>query len=366
MTGASPATISGKVTRPDGTTPVVGATVVATDNLIPTAKFQAVTQADGTYTIKQVPSQTTYTLTVTAPGFGASIPVSYPVPNPNDPIAGQRDTLVQPAKAYVGFDFKLKPIPGNITGLVRDRISQVGIANAVVTATLGSTSFTAITDVNGNYTISGLDPGDWGLVATAPGYAPNVPVSVTVITNQTVTAPIIDLDRVAPGSISGLITRTSDGSPLDGVSVELKDQTGAIVGTQLTGPVQTGTGGYKFNYKFDTVPAGVTYTVTPTKSGYTAVPLSKQAAVTAGTETQNINFQMDPLHTFPGQLTMVSAPYDYPGIDIGDLLSVPVADRDGTIFRLATWEFGGYVFYPQSPANNFRLGRGYFMSYKNN
>ena len=368
LTQAEPATIKGKVTRTDGTTPVVGATVTAAGNDPNNPiTINATSDANGDYAVERVPAGITYTLTVTAAGFGASIPVSYTVPNPNDPIAGQRDTVVQPAKVYLGFNFQLKPIPGTVTGRVIDGANNAGIPGAVVTATLGNVSATATTDANGNYTLSNLDPGVWGLVAVAPGYGQNNPaVNVTVISNQNVVAPDIVLNRIPPGSISGLITRSTDSNALAGVQVVVKDPAGSIQATTTTGPLQIGPGGYRFNYKFDNVPAGVTYTVIPTLAGYTAVPLSKQAPVTSNLETKDINFQMDPLHTFPGSLSMVSAPYDYAGTDVADLLSIPQQDRDGVTFRFATWELGGYVFYPANPAREFRLGRGYFLGYKNN
>ena len=59
---------------------------------------------------------------------------------------------------------------------------------------------------------------------------------------------------------------------------------------------------------------------------------------------------MDPLHTFPGQLTMVSAPYDYSAYDVAQLLSVPPADVANGNFLFATWSLGSYVFYPSEPA----------------
>src|SRR5204863_3904771 len=135
----------------------------------------------------------------------------------------------------------------------------------------------------GNYTINNLDPGSWSLVATAPGYGPNAPVVVAVVSNQTTTAPTIRLVKVAPGSLSGLVTRTSDNAPLEGVTITVKDQAGRTIATTTTGPAQT-VNGYTFNYKFDTLPAGVTYVVSADKSGFTPTPASQNAAVISGVE----------------------------------------------------------------------------------
>jgi hypothetical protein len=211
-------------------------------------------------------------------------------------------------------------------------------------------------------------------VATAPGYAPNSPaISITVVSGQNVTAADILLSTIPPGSISGLVTRTSDGAALPGVLIQLKDPNGNVVTSTTTTTAQTDSSGYRYNYKINNVPAGVTYTVTATRNGFTANPASRTAAVKSGEETKNVNFAMDPLHTFGASLSLVSAPYDYAGYDLvndvtgrGGLLDVPIADAQNGTFKFATWDLGKYVFYPTPPANTFRLGRGYFMAYKQN
>jgi hypothetical protein len=376
MTEAAGASIKGKVTRTDGTTPVVGATVTATNIADPTQTFTATTDANGTYQIDRVPAFARYTLTVTAPGFGASIPLSYTVEDPNDPTGNK---FIQPATNYGPFDFQLKAEPGSLTGTVKVANPTndpnfppdgTAIAGATVTATCGPLTATAVTDANGNFSFSptntpanGLDPGTCTLVATAPGYAPNSPVSVVIVSAQTATAAIT-LAPIAPGQLSGLVTRTSDGAPLSGVLITLKDPAGNTVATTTTGAPQT-VNGYTFNYRFASVPAGVSYTVSASLAGFTPTQASQTAAVTSGVETKGVNFQMEPLHTFPGALSLVSAPYEYAQAGTGrvaDLLSV----TDLASFLFVTWDVGGYIFYPTPPADTFHLGRGYFMAYKNN
>ncbi|MCL5284121.1 MAG: carboxypeptidase regulatory-like domain-containing protein, partial [Armatimonadetes bacterium] len=371
MTAAPPASLTGKVTLTDGTTPIAGAVVTATDNSDPTGntKVTATTGTDGTYTIAQLPSQTTYTLSVSDPNYGAAIAVNsgvtplgstYPVPNPNDPNQAQRDTVVQSGKSYTGFDFELKPIPGSLAGVVSDKNTSVGISGATVTATFGSETQTATTSSNGSYSFSALDPGTWSLVATAAGYTPNSPaVTASVVSNQTTTGINIQLLPSPPGSLSGLVTRSNDNSPLSGVTITIVS--GSVQQTTVTGPVQT-SGGYQYNYKFSGVPSNSTFTITATLSGFTAVPASQSASVTPGTETQNINFAMNPLHTFPGPLTLVSAPYDYSGTDVAQLLGIQNISR----FYFVGWENNQYIYYPTAPANVLHLGTGYFLSYQSN
>ncbi|MBM3495872.1 MAG: hypothetical protein FJX72_16340, partial [Armatimonadetes bacterium] len=373
MTKAEPAVVTGKVTRLDGTTPVVGATLTLTDVLPPNATFTATTDANGDYTISRVPSQTTYTLTCTAVGYGESTPVSYPVPNPNDPIQGQRDKLVAPAKVYLGFNFRLKAEQGDATGRVLAAATDLPIAGATVTATQGTQNVIATTDANGAYSFNrantppnGLDPGTWAVVATAPGYSPNDPAeAVTVESNGTVTVPTIKLETTPPGSVSGLVTRTSDGAAQPGVKVELRDGSGNLVAEGTTTSAVT-TGGYTYNFLLEDVPAGVTYTVTVSAQGFTPTPASRQAKVESQKETRNVNFTMEPLHTFSSALSLISTPYDYSGVDAGDLLSIPPADRTNGAFLLATWDLQKYRLYPQPLVTSFRSGRGYFMAYRTN
>lgn len=372
MTAAEPAVVKGKVTRTDGTTPVVGATVTLTDNLAPHETFTATTDANGEYVISRVPSQTTYTLTVAADNFGESIPPSYQVPNPNDPIATQRDTVVQPAKTYEGFDFKLKPEQGSVTGKVLKAADGTPISGATVTATQGTQKVTAVTNDQGAYTFSkdntpanGLDPGVWSLVATAPGYKPNDAITVTVVSKQSVTAEDIRLETTPPGLVSGLVTRTSDGAPIKGVTIELRDAAGNLVASGKTVDPVTDGDDYRYNYRLTDVPAGVTYTVTATLEGFTARPASREAAVQSQQETKSVDFQLEPLHTFSGALSLVSSPYDY-AQNVADLLGIPSADRTNGSFLFATWDLRKYVYFPQPPASTLRLGRGYFLGYKSN
>jgi flagellar hook assembly protein FlgD len=374
MSPAADAVIKGKILRTDGVTPVVGATVSAKDNNDATAPvITAVSDSNGDYTLDRVPSQTTYTLTVTAVGFGESIPLSRVAPDPADPITTQRDAFIQAAKTYIGFDFQLKPEQGSATGKVLNNSDSSPIAGATVTATFGNQTVTAVTDGSGAYSFNknnspanGLDPGSWALVASAPGFGTNIaPVSVIVVSNQNTVAADIRLDPVLPGSVSGYVTRSTDGAGVSGVTVELRDQNGVLVKSGTTAADQT-VNGYTFNFKIDAVPAGVTYTVSVSKTGFTPTPATRTATVTSNTETKNINFVLAPLHTFPGQLSMVSAPYDYNAFDVADLLSIPTGDRVPSIFRFGRWELQSYVFYPNPAASTFRLGKGYFISYTPN
>ena len=36
------------------------------------------------------------------------------------------------------------------------------------------------------------------------------------------------------------------------------------------------------------------------------------------------------------------------------------------MFKFATWDLNRYIYYPEPPANTFRIGRGYFLGYRTN
>lgn len=387
MTVAEKSTIKGHVSRASSTTtPVVGATVTATEvvpvggaNVTPTV-VSTKTDSNGDYVLSGVPAGVKYTLTCTATGYGASVPDSYILPDAN---AG---TVLAPATIYEPFDFTLKADQGVVTGTVvawdANLPNNIGapIAGAVVTATQGDLSVVATTDSNGNFSFNktntppnGLDPGTWSIVATAPGYGPNTPAAtVNVVSGTTPSRPDQDpikLKTVPPGSIQGLVTGSADGKPLGGVVIEVRDQAGKLVtsnapaGTSSTVQIDPVTNN-PYNYTLD-VPAGPTYVVTAVASGFSSSPASRNVTVSSQQTTKGVDFVMQPLWTFSGTPNMVSTPYDYPAptYTAGGLLGGIGTD---SAFKFATWDLGRYVYYSSAPANTFRLGRGYWLGYKTN
>ncbi len=89
---------------------------------------------------------------------------------------------------------------GEIAGTVTDAVTGDPIANATVTAGIGSTR----TDINGNYLIT-LPVGDHDVTATKYGWVTNAPITVTVLEDQTVTGDVA-LDGATPVAVSGNVT----------------------------------------------------------------------------------------------------------------------------------------------------------------
>lgn len=346
LTKAEPGVLKGKVTYPDGTTPIQGALVTATE-VITGQQFTAMSDAQGNYVIPRLPTSRVedgggYDVTATKAGF-----------SPDQPPQPVRVSI--PPATEVTQDFRLKPAPGNVTGTVTRADTGDPIANALVTIKSGATTVaSATTDQNGQYTITGVDGGTYQATASAAGFSPQTK-TIVVQSNQTITENF-QLEPVPPGSISGLVVRQGDQQPEEGVEVEVVSSNKTYRTT--TGPVQT-ENGYTFNWRITGVDAG-DYTVRVRKSGFTPVPDSRTVTVQSDTETTGVNFTLKPLHTFAAGLSLISVPFDYPTQDPADVLNVPAADRPS--FKLFAWSLGRYVLYPNVPADRVRLGRAFFLN----
>jgi hypothetical protein len=344
LTKAEPGVLRGKITYPDGTTPIQGALVTATE-VITGQQFTAVSDAQGNYVIPRLPTSRVedgggYDVTATKEGF-----------SPDQPPQPVRLSI--PPATEVTQDFRLKPAPGSVTGTVTRSDTGEPIPNARVR--INSTPpAEAVTDENGRYTITNVDGGTYQATASAAGFSSQTK-TITVVSSQTITEDF-QLDPVPPGSVSGLVIRQGDQQPEEGVEVELVSSNKTY--TTLTGPVQT-QDGYTFNWRITGVDAGE-YTVHVRKRGFTPVPESRRITVQSETETRGVNFSLRPLHTFSAGLSLISVPFDYPTQDPADVLNVPVAERPD--FRLFGWSQGRYVRYPNPPADRVMLGRGFFLN----
>jgi Concanavalin A-like lectin/glucanases superfamily/GDSL-like Lipase/Acylhydrolase family/SdrD B-like domain/CarboxypepD_reg-like domain len=169
----------------------------------------------------------------------------------------------------------------SISGTVSTQNSIKGLPNtpmAGVTMTLsGAANGTTTTNVNGNYTFTGLTRGNYTI---SPGKAwyTFTPASRSVTINGANTQGQ-NFSGVFTGqtkySISGVVT--SGGSGLSGVTMTLS---GSAIGTTPTDS--------NGNYSFTGLSNGI-YTIRPSKAGYTFTPASISVTIN-GANTQGQNF----------------------------------------------------------------------------
>ncbi|MBI5675406.1 MAG: carboxypeptidase regulatory-like domain-containing protein [Nitrospirae bacterium] len=173
----------------------------------------------------------------------------------------------------------------SISGSVKTS-AGTGVPNVVVTLS-GDATGTATTDSIGNYTISNLVPGSYTLTPSATGFTFTSPLNV-VITGSDLTSQNF---TVASYNVSGAVT-TSSGAGLATVSMNLSgtNTNGGVVNITTT----TNTSGA---YAFAGLLPG-TYTLTPSKAGYTFTPAS--VTVSGADVTQNFVVQV---YTISGAAT---------------------------------------------------------------
>lgn len=242
----NPSSISGNVSALGGGA-LAGATVsvqgVATTTTLST----------GTYTLS-LPAGT-HSVTVTRSGYVTPQSVS---------------VTVNPGQSLSGINFQMSANAGVMSG----RVSSAGqpLPGASVTATNGVSTFTVVTNANGDYSFS-LAPGTWRKFAFRQGF-------ITSVTDTTVIGP----GQTSSNNNFNLVQNTaivrgtvrSNNLPLSGVTVRLVDNANA---NNNFSTVTSITGEYAL-----TVEAGKAYTQTFSATGYATVSQTT-ATLAAGSST---------------------------------------------------------------------------------
>ena len=163
------------------------------------------------------------------------------------------------------------------------------------------------------------------------------------------------------GTLTGTITAADTGAALPGVAVNVLSVAGGVsVGATTT----DASGVYTL-----AVPTGLPLTVTAsaytaTGGHYAGAKAPATAALTAG-QTAAVNLALQPAHTFPAGLQMISSPYDYSAVgDFSAVFGFGSAPSSNSA-RLIAWNpaLSSYVFYPNAPANTLTPGVGYWASF---
>ncbi|ACQ82351.1 LPXTG-motif cell wall anchor domain protein [Beutenbergia cavernae DSM 12333] len=236
----APASVSGTVTA--GGSGVPGAVVTITG---PGGTFTTPTAADGTYSFGDLPPGD-YTVTL-------EVPFGYTADGPTE----QQVTVE--TEDVTDVDFAVQK-PGAVGGTVTDDEGNP-IAGATVTVSGPDGDVALTTDDAGSYFLDQLPQGEYTITLTVPdGYTGDVTELTTTITAAGESR--LDQDFVVAADeppltvpAGGTVTDT-DGNPVPGAEVTVRDSGGAVVGTVTTG--DDGTWGLE-------LPPGAGYTaeVTP-------------------------------------------------------------------------------------------------------
>jgi hypothetical protein len=222
-------TLQGTVTDTSGA-PVAGARV---DAVGPVTR-RATTNRDGIYRFVGL-SEGTYDMTVTAPDYNPATATGVAV------VEGQTTTQ----------DFVLSGV-GTIEGTVMSSANDP-IAGAQVQV-MGPVTRTTMTDNNGFYRFR-LPVGAYDMTVTVFAYNPGSASGVMVIDGQTTTQNFT-LIPAPSHSVSGTVTNSITGTPIQGASVRI-----------LNTPIPPATTDANGMYLFPSVPEG-TYDIQATAAGF--------------------------------------------------------------------------------------------------
>lgn len=214
-------TISGTVTSAGA--PIAGATVMANANppLPYPASAMAITLADGSYTLT-VP-QGGYQVNFSAAGYLGEVYDNFPVNGVN-----RTSVAVTEGQATTAINADLAA-GATVTGTVRDHLGAP-LQGAGVQAWLqGQSGFSpagsAITDVNGAYTLSGLAPGPYLVTAGKSGWSQvfatgsAAPTAADVQTLAAGSTTTTNFSLLLPGALSARLLDDA-GQPIVGGSVQ--------------------------------------------------------------------------------------------------------------------------------------------------
>lgn len=180
----------------------------------------------------------------------------------------------------------------------------------------------ATSDAQGNYTINGLTPGTYRIVPSKNSYVFSPPhIDVNVLTTNLANQNFEGIYTSPPEySISGRISDEQN-QPLSGVTISLPD------GTSTTSDASG-------NYTLAGLSAG-SFTVTPSKNGYTFMPASRTVSLTTGgAVSQDFIAHAIPLPTYTvgGQIKDTNG-FALQGVTVSDNAGHSgQTDKDGRYF----------------------------------
>jgi 5-hydroxyisourate hydrolase-like protein (transthyretin family) len=209
----------------------------------------------------------TYTVSASAQGF----------------VSGSTTAnVVEPnATAVTVHLTRLIPQPGDVSGVVTDATTGAPIAGALVDYNDSVRLHGQVTTAaDGSYTIPALDTNNnpYAFSFRAGGYAAQFVSKFNLVPGQTNT---INAALVPLGTLSGVVTDASTGSPIAGAQVQIGTVDGQGTFSPYAGVTTDKTGAYTAG-----VPAG-TYTLIFSANLHTTLTVSNVAVSSGGATTQN-------------------------------------------------------------------------------
>jgi PKD repeat protein/flagellar hook assembly protein FlgD len=296
---------------------------------LPNASVQAINNSNqvqassssglgGAYSIRGLPAGS-YKLRAVKGGYVTEYyklvdgePVGTTDPNQAQLVPAANDTETS------GIDFTLSR-PGSIVGFVKDNFKQP-IADATVRAEFSDCSLAAVTTTNdtGGYVITGINPGDYKVKASAVNYlaeyyndAADCDSAALVPVNETGETGGINFSLARLGQISGRVTDSSDPpNPIVGTNVQvLTACSGALVDAAATD--QYG------DYTIKGLQPSLTYRVRAMASGFvteyykppdgtTDCSQSDPVPAVIDTITENIDLRLNRVGSISGIVTDTS------------------------------------------------------------
>jgi len=316
---AQPGSISGTVTDAGGTG-IVGATVTAFE--VGGGYGTTTTVTGGTYQILNLPASDVYVVTAQMDNYAT----------------GEQNVVLADGEQKTGVDFALLG-SGSISGTVYESDGTTPAAGALVTATAaGVDSGSALTDSNGDYTISGLLPDANYTVAVTAAIGFELPVAqagIAVVAAQD--TPDIDFVLLERGSISGTVTDGTD--PIEGATVIATSGAGGGSGSATTNEFG--------DYSILDLPAG-TYSILAQADGFITGQLAG-VVVTAGTDTPDQDFALVAMGSISGTV------YESDGTTTIEGATVIATEPGGGLGTAVTIADGTYLIESLAASANYTV-----------
>jgi hypothetical protein len=225
--------IVGRVTRKSDGAGIQGVTIQAFTGFNmddPDNVFTAITNTDGYYYINGLLSGKYFVTTSNNYGY---VDKYY-----NDATDwGAAAVAVEQMNSTTNINFSLAA-GGSISGRVIRDLDGGQIQKATITVFDASWDVVETTEADslGNYTVYSLEPGSYYLQAFSPGfireYYPNTPSrgdAIAVVVERNATTTNSDISLSEGGSISGKISRASDGAGIANASIRVQSASGEVI-----------------------------------------------------------------------------------------------------------------------------------------